>query len=150
MTNCYKLLYTVYDVEQAARPAAGKGSPMNIIISTTSMTPIYEQLLTQIEGMIASGTLAAGEGLPSVRAMAKELRISALTVKKAYDRLEEEGLVQTVHGKGTYVTGLSREMMAEQQRREIEIELEQVVRKAKAYGLTQEELKSLLTLMLEE
>ncbi len=123
---------------------------MNIIISTTSMTPIYEQLLTQIEGMIASGTLAAGEGLPSVRAMAKELRISALTVKKAYDRLEEEGLVQTVHGKGTYVTGLSREMMAEQQRREIEIELEQVVRKAKAYGLTQEELKSLLTLMLEE
>lgn len=148
--NCYKLLYTVYDVEQAARPAAGKGSPMNIIISTTSMTPIYEQLLTQIEGMIASGTLAAGEGLPSVRAMAKELRISALTVKKAYDRLEEEGLVQTVHGKGTYVTGLSREMMAEQQRREIEIELEQVVRKAKAYGLTQEELKSLLTLMLEE
>ena len=123
---------------------------MNIIISTTSMTPIYEQLLTQIEGMIASGTLAAGEGLPSVRAMAKELRISALTVKKAYDRLEEEGLVQTVHGKGTYVTGLSREMMAEQQRREIENELEQVVRKAKAYGLTQEELKSLLTLMLEE
>lgn len=123
---------------------------MNIIISTTSMTPIYEQLLTQIEGMIASGKLAAGEGLPSVRAMAKELRISALTVKKAYDRLEEEGLVQTVHGKGTYVVGLSREMMAEQQRREIENELEQVVRKAKACGLTQEELISLLTLMLEE
>ncbi len=123
---------------------------MNIIISATSMTPIYEQLQAQITGLIASGSLAAGEALPSVRAMARELRISALTVKKAYDLLEQEGLVQTVHGKGTYVTGLSSEMLAEQQRREIESELEKVVQKAKNYGLTPEELKGILALLLEE
>ena len=123
---------------------------MKIIINTTSMTPIYEQIIAQIKGMIASGEIASGEALPSVRTMAKDLRISALTVKKAYDLLEEEGLAQTVHGKGTYVTGLSREMMAETQRREIEGDLERVVEKARHFGLSAEEINGILALLLEE
>ena len=76
---------------------------MEITLSSSSMTPIYEQLTTQIKSLVIDGKLAAGEALPSVRSLAAELKISALTVKKAYDRLEEEGLIVTVHGKGSFV-----------------------------------------------
>ena len=73
---------------------------MNLIINHTSMEPIYEQIVAQIKAEVIEGTLTAGEALPSVRALSRELKISALTVKKAYDNLEEEGLVVTVHGIG--------------------------------------------------
>ena len=76
---------------------------MHIILNNSSIVPIYEQLVEQIKGQIISGALRENEVLPSVRVLSGELRISALTVKKAYDRLEEEGFVVTVHGKGTYV-----------------------------------------------
>ena len=72
---------------------------LNLIINHTSMEPIYEQIVAQIKAEVIEGTLTAGEALPSVRALSRELKISALTVKKAYDNLEEEGLVVTVHGK---------------------------------------------------
>ena len=75
---------------------------MQIIINHSSMVPIYEQLVDQIKTMILNEELKPGEGLPSVRVLAKELKISALTVKKAYDALEAEGFTITVHGKGTY------------------------------------------------
>ena len=76
---------------------------MDLIINHTSMEPIYEQIMIQIKAGIIEGTLTAGEALPSVRALSRELKISALTVKKAYDSLEEEGLVVTVHGKGSFI-----------------------------------------------
>ncbi len=123
---------------------------MHMIINTTSMIPIYEQIMDNIKAMIVSGGLKEGDPLPSVRVLSKELRISALTVKKAYDGLEKEGFTATVHGKGTYVTAANTEMMAEQQRKEIEKELETVVQKARSSGITDEELKELLTLILEE
>ena len=76
---------------------------LNLIINHTSMEPIYEQIVAQIKAEVIEGTLTAGEALPSVRALSRELKISALTVKKAYDNLEEEGLVVTVHGKGSFI-----------------------------------------------
>ena len=103
---------------------------MHMIINNQSMVPIYEQIMEQIKKAIASGELSEGSMLPSVRGLAAELRISALTVKKAYDRLEEEGLTVTVHGKGTFVTETNRELVKEQQRMMAEQELQKVVEKA--------------------
>ena len=123
---------------------------MHMIINTSSMVPIYEQIMENIKKMIVSGELKAGDALPSVRVLSKELRISALTVKKAYDCLEEDGFTATVHGKGTYVTAANTELMAEQQRREIEKEFESAVQKGRSYGMSNEELRELLALILED
>ena len=123
---------------------------MNIIISTQSMTPIYEQIVESIKHMILSGTLQENEALPSVRALSRELKISALTVKKAYDCLEEEGLTATIHGKGTYVRAPNRLLIQEEQRRDLEQDLEALVEKAKRYGVGPEELRSMLDIITEE
>ncbi|MCR5837675.1 MAG: GntR family transcriptional regulator [Lachnospiraceae bacterium] len=123
---------------------------MNIIINTSSMVPIYEQIMDDIKSQIASGKLKSGEALPSVRALSAELKISALTVKKAYDKLEAEGYTSTVHGKGSYVTGVNAEMIADQQRREIENEFERTINKAKQYGITSEEITEMINLILED
>lgn len=123
---------------------------MQMIINTTSMVPIYEQIVENIKRMIIEGELKNGDVLPSVRTLSKELKISALTVKKAYDCLEEEGYTATVHGKGTYVTGTNAEMLAEQRRFEIQNELEKVVKKAEQYGVSHEEITQLLSLIFEE
>lgn len=123
---------------------------MNIIISTQSMTPIYEQIVETVKHMILSGALAENDALPSVRALSRELKISALTVKKAYDVLEEEGLTATVHGKGTYVLSPNRSLMQEAQRRDLEQDLESIVEKAKRYGVSPEELRSMLDIITEE
>lgn len=95
---------------------------MKIIINNSSMVPIYEQIIEQIKAMIINGILKENDILPSVRSLSKELKISALTVKKAYDYLEEEGFTVTVHGKGTYVGAANQEMLKEEQRKEVESE----------------------------
>lgn len=120
---------------------------MNIIINTSSMTPIYEQLMDSIKQMIATGELAVNDALPSVRSLSKDLKISALTVKKAYDQLEEEGFTVTIHGKGTYVKAFHPDFIREEQRKEIEQELENTVEKAKRYGISMEELNEMLELI---
>lgn len=122
---------------------------MKIIINSSSMVPIYEQIVEQIKALIISGELQENDNLPSVRTLSKELRISALTVKKAYDFLEQDGFTVTVHGKGTYVAKANKERMMEEYRKEIETELEEVIRKAKRYGLTQKEIWELMELILE-
>ncbi len=122
---------------------------MRIIINSSSMTPIYEQIVEQIKAQILSGELKESDNLPSVRTLSKELRISALTVKKAYDSLEQEGFTITVHGKGTYVAAANKEMMMEEYRREIEEDLTEVIRKAKRYGLPEEDIREMLELILE-
>ena len=110
---------------------------MKIIINSSSMVPIYEQIVDQVKAQIISGELKEDDNLPSVRTLSKELRISALTVKKAYDSLEQEGFTVTIHGKGTYVAAANKEMMMEEYRREVEEELTEVIRKAKRYGLSE-------------
>jgi GntR family transcriptional regulator len=123
---------------------------MKLIIQTSSMVPIYEQIMAGIKEKIATGELQAGMALPSVRALANELKISALTVKKAYDRLEEEGLTHTVHGKGTFVAAVNPELVAEQQRQELEADMEALVTKARSYEISAEELRQMLELFLED
>lgn len=123
---------------------------MEIIISGSSRVPIYEQIVNQIKGMIAQGSLREGDGLPSVRVLAKELKISALTVKKAYDQLEAEGLLVTVHGKGSYISGEGRSALAEEGRRLVEDMLERAAREGRSQGLGDDELLEMLRLILED
>ena len=122
---------------------------MNIIINHSSMVPIYEPIGDQIKEKIMHGILKADTPLPSVRTLAKELKVSALTVKKAYDALEEEGFAITIHGKGTYITAANTELLLEEQKKEIEADLEKAVFKARRCGISDEELKNLLELILE-
>lgn len=123
---------------------------MKIIIYHSSMVPIYEQLIDQIKTMILNEELKEADSLPSVRALAKELKISALTVKKAYDNLEQEGFTVTVHGKGTYVAAANKEAKLEEQKREIETELDAVIQKAHRYGMKDTELTELFHLIMED
>lgn len=123
---------------------------MNLIINNSSQTPIYEQIVDQVKEQIIRGNLKEGNALPSVRAMAKELRISALTVKKAYDALEQEGYVVTVHGKGSYISNIGSNIKLEELRREVEKDFETVIRKGKRSGMTDDEIKELLELILED
>lgn len=123
---------------------------MKLIINGSSMVPIYEQIMDQIKTLIRNQELKENDPLPSVRSLSKELKISALTVKKAYDHLEQEGFTVTVHGKGTYVTATNTELLLEEQRKEIEKDLEMAIQKGKRYGLTKEELSDLFYLILED
>ena len=122
---------------------------MEITLSSSSMTPIYEQLTTQIKSLVIDGKLAAGEALPSVRSLAAELKISALTVKKAYDRLEEEGLIVTVHGKGSFVERTDTQLALEFRRHEAEKQLAEALARAVAAGLSREEILETVTLLLD-
>ena len=123
---------------------------MQIILNNSSMIPVYEQLMAQIKQAIINGDLAEGEGLPSVRNLSAELRISALTVKKAYDKLEEEGFVVTVHGKGTYVAATDRQLAVEARRKAVEEDFAAAVQKAKAVGLEDEEIREIVEIFLAE
>lgn len=123
---------------------------MKIIINNSSQQPIYEQVVDQVKSLIISGELAEHEMLPSVRALAKDLRISALTVKKAYDFLEREGFVTTVHGKGSFVASTNQELLMEEHRKEVEAELEAAVTKAKRCGMQDQEIRQLFELIMED
>ena len=122
---------------------------MKIIINTSSMVPIYEQIVDQIKTLIRNKELKENDILPSVRSLAKELKISALTVKKAYDNLESEGFTITVHGKGTYVAATNTELLLEEQKKELEADLEQAIQKRRRCGIRNEENKELFELILE-
>lgn len=123
---------------------------MKIIINSSSMIPIYEQIMDQIKAQITAGDLRENDVLPSVRTLAKDLKISALTVKKAYDNLEQEGYTVTVHGKGTYVAAANTERILEDQRREVESDLEKAVEKGRRCGLKDEEIRELFDLIMED
>lgn len=122
---------------------------MKIIINTSLMVPIYEQIVDQIKTLIRKGELKENDNLPSVRTLSKELKISALTVKKAYDNLESEGFTITVHGKGTYVAATNTELLLEEQKKELETDLEQAIQKGRRCGISDEDIKSLFELILE-
>lgn len=123
---------------------------MHIIINNASLIPIYEQIQDQIKGNILNNILKENDPLPSVRNLASELCISALTVKKAYDALEKDGYVVTIHGKGTYVAKTNQEMAKEVRRKDIETELYNLLMKARNLGLSDDEIKEMFYLMLEE
>ena len=123
---------------------------MHILLNKTSMVPIYEQLIDQIKKEIISGELKDDEMLPSVRTLSGELRISSLTVKKAYDKLEEEGFVITVHGKGTFVATTDHQLAMEARRKSVEEEMAAAIDKAIALGMSKEEILEIATIIMEE
>lgn len=123
---------------------------MNLIINNSSMTPIYEQIVVQVKNQIMSGKLAPDAMLPSVRTLSKDLRISALTVKKAYDALEQEGYIVTVHGKGSFVADVNPNIAMEEKQKEVEKIFEQGIRKALECGMTKEEIQESFELVISD
>ncbi len=123
---------------------------MKLIVNHSSMQPIYEQISGQIKDLIMHGELAEGTTLPSVRTLARELKVSALTVKKSYDALEQEGFISTVHGKGSFVLSANQAQLLAEKRREVEAELEAAIRKGRSCGMNQQELTELFHIVLEE
>ena len=122
---------------------------MDIIISASSGKPIYEQIIDQIKTAIVKGDLAVGEQLPSIRALANSLRVSAITTKRAYADLEAAGLIETVQGKGTYVSGGNAELIREEQLRQVEAHMVRAIESGRAMGLADDELVEMFALELE-
>ena len=123
---------------------------MDIIISNASGVPIYEQIEEQIKGLIMTGDLKAGDALPSMRFLAKELKISVITTKRAYEELERDGYIESVVGKGSFVKGVSSELMKESMRFAIEEYMEKAVDKALLGKVSLEEMKEMLDIIYEE
>ncbi len=123
---------------------------MDIIIRNTGDCPIYDQITKQIKGHILSGTLAEGEALPSMRVLARDLRISVITTKRAYEELEREGFITTVPGKGCFVAKRSLELVREDARRQVEEHLARAVDTARAGGVSPAEVTQALELLLKE
>ena len=123
---------------------------MEIIIRNTVNQPIYEQIYSQLKAQIIAGVLTPGEALPSIRALAKDLKISVITTKRAYDELEAEGFLYTVAGKGCFVAEKNLDLIREQQLKELEDHLAAAAGLARSCGATAEELVGMLRVLLEE
>ncbi len=123
---------------------------MNIIISNSSGEPIYEQITNQIKSAIMKGELTEGELLPSIRLLAKELQISVITTKRAYEELEREGFIETVPGKGSYVSGQNKELLKERRLKELENKISEIISESKLIGLSFSELQEMLRLLFNE
>lgn len=120
---------------------------MNIIISNSSQDPIYVQIRKQLSQLILNGGLKGGDQLPSIRSLAKELQISVITTKRAYEELEKEGYIETVAGKGTYVSRKNNELLKEQRLRLLESKAEEIVNESKALQLSLEELQQMIAFL---
>jgi len=123
---------------------------MNIIISNSSQDPIYEQIVKQIKNMIIRGELAENEALPSIRSLAKDLQISVITTKKAYEELEKDGYIVTVQGKGSYVAAQNKELLKEMRLKIVEEKLAEAVDAGRSIGLSLEEMQEMLKILYEE
>lgn len=142
-------MYTVY-IQYTRKPEERGEDGLHILIRNTSDAPIYEQIAEQIRQQILSGALAPGEALPSIRALAKDLKISVITTKRAYEELERGGYLVTVAGKGSFVAQQNLELVREARLTEIEDHLRQAVRLARGCGLDRRELEEMLELQWEE
>ncbi len=123
---------------------------MNIVISNASPDPLYEQIAKQLKNSILKGELSPGDQLPSIRALAKELQISVITTKRAYEELEKEGFIESVTGKGSYVADQSSALIKEKRLKIVEDKLAEAVSESKALGIELEELQKMLILLYEE
>lgn len=112
---------------------------MNIIISNTSSIPLYEQIKNQIQNQILNGDLNQGDGLPSIRNLAKELKVSIITIKRSYEELEKEGFIETITGRGTFVSMQNTNRLREIALYDIENKLEVIIKQAKSVGISLEE-----------
>lgn len=123
---------------------------MQIIISNSSSEPIYEQIVRQIKNQIITGELEDGEILPSIRNLARQLQISVITTKRAYEELEREGLIVTIGGKGSFVAGENKEYLREKRLNLLEAKLAAVVDEARALRVGRDELRQMLDVLYEE
>lgn len=123
---------------------------MNIIISNSSGRPIYEQITSQIKGLIMNGTLKPGDPLPSMRLLAKELRISVITTKRAYEDLERDGFITTIVGKGSFVREADQEFVREERLKAVEGHLQAAVDAARQCGMEEQEAIEILKVLFEE
>jgi len=122
---------------------------MDILISNSSGKPIYEQIADQIKEQIISGALAAGDALPSMRLLAKELHISVITTKRAYEELERDGFLESVPGKGCFVAPQNRDMVREAQLRKVEAYLSSAVEEGRKGAISLNELQEMLSLLYD-
>lgn len=122
---------------------------MNIIISNTGGKPIYDQIKEQIKNAVLAGELRSGDALPSIRMLAKELRISVITTKRAFEELEREGFIETVPGKGSFVAQRNSELLREEALRQMEEALESAVQIARRSGIASQDVRSALEMLLE-
>ncbi|KJS22712.1 MAG: GntR family transcriptional regulator [Clostridiaceae bacterium BRH_c20a] len=123
---------------------------MNIIISNSSAESLYEQIVKQIKNQIVMGVLEPGESLPSIRTLAKDLHISVITTKRAYEELEKESFIETVAGKGSFVSGQNKELLKERRLRVVEEKLTEVILESKALGIEFHVLQEMLELLYGE
>ena len=123
---------------------------MNILIDKKSGTPIYDQIYSQIKGQIISGALKQDELLPSIRGLAKDLRISFITTKRAYEELEKEGFIYTLPAKGCYVAPKNVELLREENLKKIEEHIDEIVRLAASCNLSKQEIMEMVHFSLEE
>lgn len=123
---------------------------MNILIDNKSGAPIYDQIYSQVKSQIISGELREDEALPSIRSLAKDLRISVITTKRAYEELERDGFIYTVAGKGSFVAARNMELLREEHLRKIEALMQEILRLAPACGLDADALSEMLHLLSEE
>lgn len=123
---------------------------MEIIISSNTNTPIYEQITSQIKAMVMSGELQHGQPIPSMRALAKSLHISVITVQRAYEDLQRDGFIETTVGKGSFISASSKAFFQEEQQRLIEEHLQEAAEMGRKYGITLEKLTELLALFYRE
>ena len=123
---------------------------MTILIDNKNGAPIYDQIYSQIKSQIISGELTEDEMLPSIRGLAKDLRISFITTKRAYEELEKDGFIYTLPGKGCYVASKNVELLREENLKKIEAHLDEIVRLAASCSLTKEELIEMLAFSMEE
>ena len=123
---------------------------MHIMISNHSKEPIYEQITNQVKASVLAGDLQEGEAIPSMRQLAKELKISVITTKRAYEELEKEGFIYSIVGKGSFIAEQNVDMIREKKRNAIEEQLEAVITNSRELGLSLEDLQELLMLLYEE
>lgn len=144
------IVYTVFIVQVHLCRGMMRGKKMEIIISNSSDKPIYEQISMQVKSLIMDGTLVAGEALPSMRALAKDLHISVITVQRAYEDLARDGFIETVSGKGSFVASQNKEFIQEEQLRIAEELLEKVAIIGRTHGISYEQMANILKLFYEE
>ncbi|MBY0115184.1 GntR family transcriptional regulator [Paenibacillus sp. FSL L8-0435] len=123
---------------------------MNILISNASSDPIYMQILTQIRQSILSGELVAGDSLPSIRQLAKDLQVSVITTKRVYEELEKEKLIDSVVGKGSFVSGANQDFIRERRMKQLEEKMLEVIRESRELGMSSQDIIHHLTLLVEE
>jgi len=140
INNIDKWAHCAYTVHTEYIQYVKGGAPLDLIISNASDQPIYEQIFSQIKNSIVSGKLREGDALPSIRALAKDLRISVITTKRAYDELERAGYINTVAGKGCFVAEKNIEVIREEHLKEIEVHIQRIVELAAALNMSENEI----------